>query len=410
MADDPEQTWTRTLREAAQALGREVGARVDISDAAPVTEGWSARHADYSWIRRCRVSGLLGSPSTSVIVKTPRPSRESNGAAAIRRERAALALLSELGSNQGPRVLAHGEAFLVLEDLGRGPAVEDRLVEDDPVAATKALVALARAVGAMQATTYGHQDAFYERLELSGTRPREDRLIFAGSTMARCWAVLGDLAAGGAGLPATSGADTDFEELTARLAEPGPLLALSTGDLAPQNCRLLDGAVRLLDFESACYRHVMLDAAHFRLPFCGAPCWARVPADVGEAMEAAFRSELGRVCVAVLDERTYRTGMALATAAWAVIRLARLPKLLARDKPHPMGFSRRGQLVDTLQSAIDAARVAGTLGSLRTWFEQAVAALRRVWPEVPAAQEVYPALRERALSRGAATPSTSDRR
>jgi hypothetical protein len=288
-------------------------------------------------------------------------------------------------------MLARGEELLVLEDLGRGPALEDVLVARDPGAATDALVALARTLGAMQVATHGRHDAFYRRLA-SGVDPHTDRVTLGGATIAQHWATLGELASV-TGLPATRSADADLDEVTASLAEPGALLAVSSGDVAPQNCRLVDRAVRLLDFESACYRHALLDAAHLRLPFCGAPCWARLPAEVSAAMETAYRAELAPACPAVLDRRTYSSGMAAATAAWAVTRLVRLPKLLAQDQPHPMGFSRRGQLVDTMQCALDAAEQAGSLIGLRAWLEQAVAALRRIWPGLPAAQEVYPAFR-----------------
>jgi hypothetical protein len=110
-------------------------------------------------------------------------------------------------------------------------------------------------------------------------------------------------------------------------------------------------------------------------------------------MEAAYRAEFAPACPAVLDQRPYSIGMAAATAAWAVTRLVRLPRLVAQDPPHPMGFSRRGQLVDTMQSAIDAAEQAGSLPALHVWLEQAVAALRRIWPGLPATQDVYPAFR-----------------
>jgi hypothetical protein len=45
------------------------------------------------------------------------------------RERAALAFLEELGSDAGPRVLAHDDAlgFVVLEDLGNGFALLDTI-------------------------------------------------------------------------------------------------------------------------------------------------------------------------------------------------------------------------------------------------------------------------------------------
>ena len=383
--------WQSILVKAAAALGREAGGRVAIRDPSPVIDGWSARHGEYPGIRRCVVSGLPG--RASVIVKTRRPASHARAGNTIARERAALTLLAELGANAGPRVLAHGEDFLVLEDLGRGPAVEDLLVGDDRAAATEALVALATAVGAMQTISWGHEATFRRRVEAAGIDTRADRVTIARSTVADRWATLRELAATGAGLPSTSVADADIEELNARLAEPGPLLALSSGDVAPQNCRLEDRSLRLLDFEEASYRHALLDVASLRLPFCGAPCWSRLPVEVTDAMEGAVRAELGRSCPEVLDARTYATGMAVATAAWAVTRLVRLPKLLAEDEPHPMGFSRRGQLLDTIQCAIDAAAVAGALDDLRSWFEQAAVALRRIWPGLPPQQQLYPAFR-----------------
>jgi hypothetical protein len=388
---EPESHWPRMLVEAAAALGRATGSSMVIGDASPVTDGWTAQHADHANIRRCIASGGSG-PVTSVIVKTRRPASHARRGNTIAREWAALTLLTELGADVGPRVLAHGDDFLVLEDLGRGPAVEDLLVGDDPAAATEALVALARAIAAMQAVSLGHESALRERLDAASTDSHADRVTIAGSTIAHRWATLRELA-NDSTLPDTRIADADIDELTARLAEPGPLLALSSGDVAPQNCRLSNGSVRLLDFEDASYRHALLDAAHLRLPFCGAPCWSRLPVDVTDAMEAAFRSELGRRCPAVLDPRTYATGMAVATAAWAVTRLVRLPKLLARDEPHPMGFSRRGQLLDTIQCAIDAAASSGILTGLRAWFEQAPFALRRIWPDLPHEQPLYPAFR-----------------
>jgi hypothetical protein len=48
-------------------------------------------------------------------------------------------------------------------------------------------------------------------------------------------------------------------------------------------------------------------------------------------------------------------------------------------------------MLDTLQVAVDAAHASGTLPALRTWFEGAIAALRRLWSHLPRAQQFYPA-------------------
>jgi hypothetical protein len=84
--------------------------------------------------------------------------------------------------------------------------------------------------------------------------------------------------------------------------------------------------------------------------------------------------------------------MAAACAAWTVVRMVRLPKVDARDEWHPLG-SKRGQLLDTIQTAVDAADEAGTLPALRDWFAGCADALRLRWPPLPPRQDVYPAYR-----------------
>jgi hypothetical protein len=395
MGSDPAAIPAGVLRDVCAALGSAVGGSVAISSATAITEGWSARFGAYPWIARCAVDGPPRWGVTSVIVKTRRPDDHWRAGDTTSRERAALTFLDEIGADAGPRILAHDDAlgFVVLEDLGCGSALEDLLVDDDPAAATAGFVALAEAVGRMHASTWGRQDVFHAHLRGAGVNPQRDRVSLANLPLSECWSTLRDLATGRDGLPDTTAAGRDLDDVLAWMAEPGPMLVLSNGDLAPQNCRLRGGSARLLDFEGAKFQHALLDAAHLRLPFYGGPCWSRIPAEVGELGEAAYRKEFAKACPSVLAEETYAAGIAAATAAWAVTRLVRLPKLLTGDEPHPMGFSRRGQLLDTIQVAVDASADAGTLRSLRAWFEEVIATLRRRWPHLPAAQQVYPAFR-----------------
>jgi hypothetical protein len=331
-----------------------------------------------------------------VIVKTRRPHDHRRAGATTSRERAALAFLEQVRSDAGPRILAHDDAFgfMVLEDLGSGPALEDLFIDHDPDAATAGLVALAKTVGRMHASTWGRQESFYAHLRGSGVSPHRDRISLANTPLSEYWSTLRLLAASHDSLPDTTTATRDLDDVLAWMSEPGPMLVLSNGDLAPQNCRLSCGHARLLDFEDATFQHALLDAAHLRLPFYGGPCWSRLPAEVTSMAEAAYRDEFAKTCPSILDEQTYAAGMAAATAAWAVTRMVRLPKLLAGDEPHPMGYSRRGQMLDTIQIAIDASTTAGTLRSLRAWFEETTATLRRKWPHLPTAQDVYPAYRQ----------------
>jgi hypothetical protein len=331
---------------------------VTIDSARAITEGWCNSIAVNPRIMRCTADD-----GGTVVVKLRRPPDDPRRRDGFRREFAALLLLAELGSDAGPRLLATDDSagLLVLEDLGTGPALEDLLVGADPRAATRGFEALAAAVGRMHAVTTGHADGLGPwRFDV-----REHWARIVG------YAETGD-----------AGVDEVLEIL-----RTGPVV-MTNGDLAPQNCRLIGGRMRLLDFEDAAGVHPALDAAHFRLPFYGGPCWARIPADVGAGVERAYREAAGWH-----DDRSYAEGMAAGTAAWAVVRLVRLPNLLAADAPHPMGYSRRGQLLDTLQVAVDAAEQAGTLPRLAAWFGATIRVLRDRWPGLPVAQAVYPAYR-----------------
>ncbi|MGS2617351.1 hypothetical protein ACVCAH_22930 [Micromonospora sp. LZ34] len=370
-------------------LGRVAGGPVRVGAATPAAAGWSADRAAYPWLLRLPVHGPPGWDVRSVVVKTGRPDRARPGDPV--RERVALQFLAEVGCAVGPRLIAHDDrlGLLVLEDLGAGPGLEDLLVGTDPDAATRGFVALAQAAGRLHAATRERAEAFRDRLAGAGrSAPADhDRSVLAGTPFAGWWSAVTALAGADGPLPPAGAADGDVARLATSLTEPDSPAVLATGDLAPQNCRLGPRGARLLDFEAARFQSPFVEAAHLRLPFYGAPCWSRVPAEVGRRVERAYRDASG----GPPDDPTWAAGMAAATAAWAVVRLARLPKLLAADPPHPMGFSRLGQLLDTLGVAVDAGAAAGSLPALTGWLDEAGRSLRRRWPHLPPAQPCYPA-------------------
>lgn len=114
-------------------------------------------------------------------------------------------------------------------------------------------------------------------------------------------------------------------------------------------------------------------------------------------MRSDVAERVGELLGALLDDRSGAPAAVRSvtpvTEGWSARHGVRLPKLLARDDPHPLGFSRRGQLLDTLQVAVDASAASGALPGLRAWFEQTIAALRHRWPHLPPSQAVYPAYR-----------------
>ncbi len=161
---------------------------------------------------------------------------------------------------------------------------------------------------------------------------------------------------------------------------------------------MLDGGVRFIDFEHASFRHASLDAAALRFPFPACGCWSRLPRDVGRRAEEAYRTEMACSCPDVLDRASYAHGLTVACAAWTIVRAVRLPKLENADEAHPLRFSRRGQLLDTIDATVDCAHHSRSLQSLASWLASVGDALRARWSHVASPQPVYPAFQSRNSS------------
>jgi len=107
---------------------------------------------------------------------------------------------------------------------------------------------------------------------------------------------------------------------------------------------------------------------------------------------------MARSCPDVLDSVSYAHGLTVACAAWTIVRAVRLPKLESADEPHPLRFSRRGQLLDTIETTITCAHQSRSLQSLAFWLAQVHDALSTRWPCITSTQSFYPAFQSRDSS------------
>ena len=387
------QQVTRLLRTSAGTL-------VHIVKTEPITEGWSARFgmSPWPWVTRCTIKAETETTTlpVSVIVKARHPAGHFRSEPErFHNERVALEFFTRIESAAGPHLLAadHEAGILILEDLGTGPALEDLLVGHDASRAEQGLIAFATALGRMHATTVGHAASYYQLKSRQGpVDPVFDRLSILGIDIARAFRQLQEMAASRPYLPPpTVAVENDVDELLRVLAEPGPFLAFSNGDTCPANCRWSDGGFRFLDFEHACFRHALLDVAALRFPFPACPCWSHVPEELAQRAEDAYKKQMVRSCPEVLDPTRYTQGLTAACAAWTIVRAVRLPKLEQTDEPHPMRFSRRGQLLDTISTTVTCAQQSRCLQSLAAWLSAVNQALRTRWPHLPPAQPFYPA-------------------
>jgi hypothetical protein len=385
-----------TRQTVEQLLSARFGARIRIAGVTAFP---------YSWVSRCALEADGGTAPPTVIVRLLRDNPARSGSARLRNERAALEFLTSIGSALAPRFIAGDAAgILVTEDLGTHPSLLDLLLGDDEEAARQGLLAFAGGLGALHAQTAGRASAYAERRARLGPPDLDPEGLTAPGCVAESWRLVRE-AVERLGLPHPHGVDDDIEEAARLLAAPGAYLALSSGDPSVVNCTVASGAVRFFDFEAAGFRHALIDATVLRYPYpTGGPVW-RLPREVADLIEPAYREALARACPDARDDANYERGMAAACAAWTILRMARLPKVEAgpdRDSWPlvPPGWSapiptrsRRRQLVAIVETCIASARRAGALERLAAWCERLVGALRARWPEATEALPLYPAFR-----------------
>ena len=289
-------------------------------------------------------------------------------------EVAALSLLEEAREDIAPRMIAGGtdDEYLVLTD-GRD-TVESFLLGDDFNAAVSALKALA--VVAARLHRLEHAPGAFAGIGTWTIDARDDE-----------WHALVEACRHLHTPPPAPAAIAEREELVGRLQAP-EVAVLVHGDLVPNNAVIdAKGTCRLIDFEGAGYRHIGLDAAMLRFPFAWYGKWAPVPPGVQQAIESAYRSELGWP-----DERV-DDALTIGCLVMALLRLERLPLIGNDNQPPDMALRRRSQIAATLDTAVHAA--SGRFDALALWLSDIADEARRRWRDASEVLPTYPALRER---------------
>jgi hypothetical protein len=370
---------------AAPAIDR-LDALLSTALGSPVRIRHTERLGPWS-VMRCRLDASVDAPS-SVIAKWLRD--DPNGFRIDPRqmasERAALEFLEAIGFAAAPRVIAADleAAVLVLEDVGVSP-LADLIRRDGPDAHGESLLASARAMGALGAATAG-LEADYVAIRARYGAP--DPAVGCARGLGPAWPATRERLAA-LGLPLDSGAAAELAEVEHTILEPGLFGALTNGDAQPNNVLVGDGAVRLIDFEGADYRHALVSGVWIHVP---GPAWITVDHPRNAALEAAFRDALAAGVAEAEDDVLFGRGMAAVCLAEACDRFARFPTLDARAP----GDASRLQMVATLEAGARAARRHRALPAIAGWCERAAAWLRRRWPDADVDLAAYPSYAPRA--------------
>jgi hypothetical protein len=295
----------------------------------------------------------------------------------LAREWVATAYLSAraAGRQHGCALLAGDveAGIVVFEDLGADlGSLVDPLLRGTAEDAERALMSYATALGRLHADTVGCRDAHHETFQSIFGRDHARRPLSGG--------VENDVNLIGARIGHEPPA-SELELLSSRLRDPGPWLSLVHGDPCPDNALLVDGSIRLIDYEWARPSHALLDGIYWRMGFPTCWCAGRTPVDVCARVDAAYRAELARSIPLALDDTAYHTELAYISAVWLFTCLSwRLDDALEGDENWGI-WSIRGRLLWYLEAVIEMTDAAEVLPGINQAARAWLLALRGRWAE-----------------------------
>jgi hypothetical protein len=378
------ETVSTTVAAAERVLSRRFGAAVKLDD--PEVLGAGAR----TTVVRVRVAASPFSLPRTLVVKRHPPA----GADAFIREAVSYQLFTALATDERmcPEMFAHdgAERLVVLEDLGRGPTLADKLLGQDPRAAEKALLSWARSMGQLHAGIAGREADFSALSRRLGVPRMIDPLAKASKTLP---VELPDLLSVTLGTATSAAVRERAVDTINRLHSAGHR-SFSPSDACPDNNLITSRGVRFLDFKGGCWRDIRLDAGYLRVPFPSCPCSFSLPAGMTEAMIAAWRAEVREVWPDLDDDDVLQAGLRDAQLFWVWTSTWRLlPRPGEEDRPiDPNTHSPlRGVALRARwrQLAIDAERVGD--GLIAEHSRAVATALDQRFPNAELAR--YPAFR-----------------
>jgi hypothetical protein len=266
--------------------------------------------ADTVPVRRVSDTTPVRRVSDTVVVKSYPAS--ACGTEAFAAESAGLTFIA--GTGAGPDLLAcdADHRVIVMSDLGTAPSLADLLLGACADRAASSLLDWALACADLAARTAGRRADLPGQLVAGEQRHWLER---------RIWQVPGlvsDVA-----IEAPSGLADDLADVASMLA-PGRFEVFSPGDICPDNNLITAAGVKFIDFESAEFHSVFLDAAYLRMPFSSCWCVFRLPDELALSAQARYRGLLSATFPELAVDEIWQHGVRRAMAAWTLHALTYL--------------------------------------------------------------------------------------
>jgi len=280
----------RVVQAAAALLGEPLRDPIDL--------GGSERSA----VLRCAL------PDSDTVVVKAYPQTEA-GRSACAAEAAGLEFIAAMPpGGYAPRLLGvdREAPLVVMSDLGSAPSLADLLLGSAQPAAARAWLEWSVACGRLAAASAGCQDRFARIFDAPDSGWLRDRVLNAADLVAPL------------GVDVPAGLAGDLASVVAGF-EHG-YQVFSPGDICPDNNLVTAAGIRFVDFESAGFQSVFLDAAYLRMPFSTCWCVLRMPPGLAAEGESAYRREVVKAFPDLASDAVGEAGVLRASAAGPSMR------------------------------------------------------------------------------------------
>ncbi len=355
---------------------------------------------DQAVVLRCHVvEGPLSLPQSVIVKKTLttdgtefHPNSQDEMVPRFFNDWAGLEFLSEISTGDSPAAQFYGgdrkQGIMVIEDLGDGRNFYGSLRGESATAATAELIKLITALGKMHALTICKKAMYDSIRDRLGRKEKPPSITGEWRRLVKKL----DEACERVGVKPYRGAKTEMKTVAAFIAAPGPFLAYTHGDPIPMNALPVGEERKLFDFEFGEFRHALRDGIYGRVCF---PTWYhinRVPNDVVEKMEMAYRAELAKGCPEAADDMLFFKAVVEACAYWAIhSRLNFIQKVWKED--HKWGISTQRQILLLCFDIFgEVSEEFGHLEALGATVRDIAAKLRKRWVDLEE-MPYYPAFR-----------------
>jgi hypothetical protein len=320
---------------------------------------------------------VIGGPLESVILKasvgdedTPYQQDDDTQASPFWRfcnEWAGSELLGPLGI--GPKAIVgdatHG--LFLMEDLGEGESLADRLCGNSALMATSALFAYTRSLGMMAKATRGKLSGWEALRRTKGAT--SSGLIPEAETWEKCFVTFTQICQR-LGVTPPETITEESRRIYEMLENPGDYLAFTPSDCCPDNHFLRGDKVVFFDCEFAGMRHALLDLAYITVPFPTCWCTNRLPEGMPEKLIEVYQTEY-------LGDEYFMEYLLYATTYWTVVTLSKnLEKWLDKDNDwglasvHQRFLLRLENVVNFPDAAVLLPGITTIVGTLYTTLQQ----------------------------------------